>query len=112
MHAPAEKVVGEVFNVGSEQHRSILSIANDIIGIMCPDSDCLIHIGDRPGQVMRHTADISKIRETLGWKPKIEWAEGLKMTIDWYKNNHKWWEKQRWMREIPIITVSGKRELH
>ena len=112
LHAPAEKVVGEVFNVGSGQHRSILSIAKDIVDVMCPDDRCTVNMGDRPGQVMRHTADSSKIMETLGWKPKTGWKEGILKTIDWYRNNGKWWEKQRWLMEIPIVTVSGKRELH
>jgi dTDP-glucose 4,6-dehydratase len=112
LHAPAKKVVGEVFNVGSGQHRSILSIAKDIIDVMCPDDRCTVNMGDRPGQVMRHTADSSKIRDTLGWKPKTEWEEGLRKTIDWYRNNGKWWEKQHWMREIPIMTASGTKELH
>lgn len=113
LHAPGEKVVGEAFNVGSGQHRSILSIAEDIVEIMCPEKDsCFIHVGDRPGQVMRHTADISKIDSVLGWKPKTEWKAGLKKTIKWYSGNIDWWKKQMWMREIPIISASGKRELH
>ena len=112
LHAPEEKVVGEVFNVGSGKHRSILSIAQDIVDIMCPDKRCLLHVGDRPGQVMRHTADTSKIRKTLGWTPKIDWKEGLKKTIEWYNSNPKWWEKQFWMRDIPIITASGNYEMH
>jgi len=112
LHAPPAKVVGEVFNVGSGKHRSILSIAEDIIDMMCPGNKCFINIGDRPGQVMRHTADCSKIRRILGWEPRTEWRKGLKKTIDWYKDNQKWWEKQRWMREIPIVTASGERELH
>jgi dTDP-glucose 4,6-dehydratase len=67
LHASPDKVVGEVFNVGSGQHRTILSIAQDIIEIMCPSvNDCLIHIGDRPGQVMRHTADSYKIENSDG----------------------------------------------
>ncbi len=112
LHAPAEKVVGEVFNVGSEKHRSIISIAHDVVKMMGRDGHGIVHVGDRPGQVIRHTADISKIKEVLGWKPKTGWKEGLRKTIDWYLANRKWWEKQLWMREIPIITASGKRELH
>lgn len=112
MHAPADKVVGEVFNVGSGRHRTVLSIAEDIIGLMCPGNECRINIGDRPGQVMRHTADSSKIERVLGWRPEVEWLEGLQQVIEWYKNNEDWWMKQLWMREIPIITRDGKQELH
>lgn len=112
LHAPSGKVVGEVFNVGSGEHRSILSIAKDIISIMDPGNENLIHVGDRPGQVMRHTADTSKIRDVLGWKPSTGWNEGLQRSIDWYKGNQDWWKKQLWMREIPIISANGKKELH
>jgi dTDP-glucose 4,6-dehydratase len=88
-------------------------VATDIVELMCPnENECVVHIGDRPGQVMRHTADISKIESVLGWRPKTDWTQGLTKTIEWYEDNVEWWKKQRWMREIPIITATGKRELH
>jgi dTDP-glucose 4,6-dehydratase len=113
LHAPAEKVVGEVFNVGSGERRDVRSIAEDVCRLMQVDPEGMtVLIGDRPGQVMRHTACIDKIREVLGWAPTTGWEEGLVKTITWYRENRPWWEKQSWMREIPIITASGKRELH
>lgn len=113
LHAPAEKVVGEVFNIGSGQHRTVVSIAQDVCRLMEADVEkTIVLTDDRPGQVVRHTADISKIERTLGWKPAIGWEEGLKKTIQWYVINESWWRKQLWMREIPIILPSGKRALH
>jgi len=112
MHADIEKVKGEVFNVASEQHRSILSIAQDILSLMGKHESMIKFSGDRPGQVFRHTGDITKIGDRLGWHPEMSWEIGLKKTIDWYKDNRSWWEKQLWMRAVPIITKSGKRELH
>jgi len=112
LHADLQKVKGEVFNVASGVHRSILSIAQDIIKLMGKDDSIIELVGDRPGQVFRHTGDIRKIQDTLYWKPEIPWTEGLSRTIKWYKENRMWWEKQLWMRTIPIITKSGKKELH
>lgn len=112
LHAPAGQVVGEVFNVGSGEHRTVLSIAEDVIQAMCPGNECRIHVGDRPGQVVRHTANASKIQRVLGWRPRIAWEDGLERTIRWYWDNEDWWKKQLWMREIPIITAAGKREMH
>ncbi len=112
LHAPESKVVGEVFNIGSGEHRSILSIAEDIIAMMCTDKSCMITVGDRPGQVLRHTSDSSKVEEVLGWKSKLSWKDGLQKTIKWYVDNQKWWQKMLWLREIPIVSVSGKKELH
>lgn len=112
MHASIDKVKGEVFNLASGVHRSVLSIAKDVIKSMDKDGSLITFIGDRPGQVFRHTGDATKIKNILGWEPKVSWDEGLKRTIEWYRENRKWWEKQLWMRAVPIITKSGKRELH
>ena len=113
MHAPSQKVIGEVFNVGSGQHRDILSVARDVLCSMgVPDDGPITFVGDRPGQVVRHTADIAKIGKVLQWQPQTSWEDGLRKTVDWYKENRPWWEKQLWMRCIPIITASGERELH
>ncbi len=112
LHAPAELVTGEVFNVGSSRHRTILSIAEDITADMCRGNECTIHIGDRPGQVMRHTCDASKINQRLGWTPQVDWHDGLLSTIQWYVDHESWWRRLLWMREIPIISAAGIRELH
>ncbi len=112
MHSDIDKVKGEVFNVGSGQHRTVLEIAKDVLRLMGGSESDIKFIGNRPGQVFRHTADISKIKSVVGWEPKISWQEGLSSTIKWYSVNKKWWSKQIWMRQIPIITASGKKELH
>lgn len=112
IHCNLELVKGEVFNIGSGEHHSILSIAKDVLRLMGGEGSQIKFIGERPAQVFRHTADIKKIESLLEWRPEISWEEGLAMTIDWYRNNEKWWNKQVWMRHIPIITAAGKREMH
>jgi dTDP-glucose 4,6-dehydratase len=112
MHADIKKINGEVFNVASGIHRSILSIAKDVVRIMGKKESLITLVGERPGQVFRHTGDIKKIKKAVSWEPKIKWEEGLKETIKWYEKNRDWWVKQLWMRTVPIITKSGKKELH
>lgn len=112
LHAPAEKVHGEIFNVGSGVHRSISQIASDIRNMHRKDFPGETVVADRPGQVFRHTADIRKITSAVGWKPKTSWEEGLARTFAWYKDNRPWWEKQVWMRHIEIETTDGKKILH
>ncbi|MGD8564503.1 MAG: GDP-mannose 4,6-dehydratase [Desulfarculaceae bacterium] len=112
LHAPEEKVVGEVFNLASGVHRSILSIAEDVVELMECSPDQITFIGDRPGQVFRHTGDYSKINDLLGWEPQTSWEKGLMDTIAWYKANRDWWDRQIWMRSIPIVAKNGQRELH
>jgi dTDP-glucose 4,6-dehydratase len=112
LHADKKVKSGEVFNISTGVHRSILSIAQDVVKLMGKDESLISFIGERPGQVFRHTGDISKIKKTLNWEPKNDWLNGLEKTIQWYRDNRKWWEKQLWMREVPIITVENKKELH
>ncbi|MFA6030757.1 MAG: dTDP-glucose 4,6-dehydratase [Elusimicrobiota bacterium] len=112
LHADIAKVKGQIFNVGSETHRSMLSIAQTIVKAMGASESLITFVGDRPGQVFRHTADAAKIRRILGWKPAVSWEQGLRETVEWYRRNRDCWNKQLWMRAVPIITKTGKRELH
>lgn len=112
LEADLGQVAGEVFNVATGVHRSILSIARDVVRLMGKDETLITFVGDRPGQVFRHTGEIRKIRQTFGWQPLVSWEDGLRRTIAWYEQNRQWWEKQLWMRAVPIIAKSGKWELH
>ncbi len=112
MHADLAQTQGKVFNVATGEDRTILSIARDVVRMMGKDESIITFAGDRPGQVFRHTGDSTRIRDLLGWNPKTAWEDGLQRTIQWYRENRPWWERQLWMRAVPIITKTGKRELH
>lgn len=112
MTADLAKVKGEVFNLASTVDRSVLSMAQDILRLMGKDESVVTYVGERPGQVFRHTGDIQKIQRVLDWSPQISWETGLQQTIDWYRDNQEWWKKQLWMRSVPIVTKTGQRELH
>src|SRR5262245_39146956 len=84
----------------------------DNIGLMNYRMDQIQFIEDRPGQVVRHTGDWSKIHRVLGWKPLLSWQEGLQRTAPWYEQNRELWSRQLFMRQIPIVTASGKIAYH
>jgi len=112
LQAPDKLVHGQTFNVASGQHRAIIDIARDVIGLMNYRMDQIQFIEDRPGQVVRHTGDWSKIHRVLGWKPSLSWQEGLKRTAAWYEQNRERWSRQVFMRQIPIVTASGRIVYH
>lgn len=114
MHCEQHKIHGEVFNIGTEISYDIKTIAQIIVKIMGIDESCITYIDDRPGQVDRHTADTKKIQQVLGWKPQVNFEEGLTHTIQWYQENTKWWERQKWLRHVPLMTVvsTGGRKYH
>lgn len=112
MHAPIEKIKGEVFNLGSGFELDVLAIAKLVLSILKKPDDLLSFIGNRPGQVDRHISSTEKARSVLGIEPGRPFEQGLEETIDWYKKNRGWWEKLLWMRHVPIMTEKGKVEYH
>jgi dTDP-glucose 4,6-dehydratase len=112
LHADIEKIKGEVINIGTGRSIDIKTIAEIVIEKMGKSKDLIRHIGDRPGQVFRHTSSTEKAKRLLCWEARTRLEDGLDKTIEWYKANRKCWEKQLWMRSIPIITAEGKKEMH
>jgi dTDP-glucose 4,6-dehydratase len=111
IHADRDSVVGQTINLGTGVHRSIGDIARTVRTMMNSDVPIQL-VGERPGQVFRHTADATKANRLLDWRSATAWEKGLQQTIEWYRDNEAWWRPLMWMRQIPILTASGKRELH
>ncbi len=117
LHAPAEKVVGEVFNVGNGKGVSIKYIADLVLKMVGPantgkgSGQELTMTSDRPGQVSRHAADFSKIKRALGWQPTTTFEDGMQKVVDWYKKNRSWWENKLDMKQVSIEVGKGKTEL-
>jgi len=76
---------GEVINLGNDDERSILEIADLILKLTAANSK--IAFKDLPeDDPEKRKPDIKKARQLLLWSPKITLAEGLKKTIDYFKN--------------------------
>jgi dTDP-glucose 4,6-dehydratase len=112
VHADADLVGGRTFNVGSGRDISVLDVARKVVEAMDVSEDRITFVGDRPGQVFRHTCDASRLRDAVGWELRTPFEAGLERTIAWYRDNASWWRPQMWMRHIPIVTATGAREMH
>ncbi len=112
LHCDIGKVKGEVFNIGTGVSMDIKTVARKVVERMGRPESLIRYVDDRPGQVFRHTADVSKALRVLGWAPRTSFEDGLDMTIEWYQKNRSWWEKQLWMREVPIVIKGGKSVVH
>lgn len=76
---------GEIINIGSGKETSIFELIMEIVKIMKVEP--IIKFGpERPGDVRRHFADISKARKIINFEPKTSLHEGLVKTVEWYKN--------------------------
>jgi dTDP-glucose 4,6-dehydratase len=48
------------------------------------------YVTDRAGHDLRYAIDATKIMNELGWKPSLQFEEGIEKTIDWYLSNQTW----------------------
>lgn len=90
--------IGDTFNIGGfNEWKNI-----DLIKLLCNIMDnklqrepgtsekLISYVTDRAGHDLRYAIDASKLSNDLGWKPSLQFEEGLEKTVDWYLNNEDW----------------------
>ena len=85
--------IGETYFIGPDNEEvTNLELIKKILKLMNFGEECLEFVSDRPGHDQKYALDHSKITKELGWSPKFQLEESLRLTIDWYKNNETWWK--------------------
>ncbi len=87
-----EGVLGEAYNVGSDQERTNLELTREILKLVGKGEELIKYVKDRPGHDRRYSIDGSKLR-ALGWQPRVGFEEGMKRTVGWYRENEAWWRR-------------------
>ena len=65
-----------------------------MLGRKMGSSDKLItYVEDRAGHDLRYAIDSSKLKNELGWKPTLQFEEGIEKTVAWYLENKSWLDK-------------------
>ncbi|MCX6252508.1 MAG: dTDP-glucose 4,6-dehydratase [Bacteroidetes bacterium] len=89
---------GETYNIGGNNEWTNI----DLIRLLCWVMDrklnrpegtsvqLITFVKDRAGHDLRYAIDSSKLQGELGWKPSLQFAEGLEKTVDWYLANEDW----------------------
>ena len=81
---------GEVYNIGGLDIEENLGVARRLLDLMNRPDSLLRFVQDRPGHDRRYALRCEKMRDQLGWKPVISLEDGLRQTIDWYRNHAAW----------------------
>ena len=90
--------IGETYNIGGNNEWKNI----DLVELLCDTMDQLLDrevgssrslirfVKDRPGHDRRYAIDASKIKDELGWEPKVQMQEGLLATAKWYLEQEEW----------------------
>lgn len=91
-------VIGETYNVGGFNEWKNL----DLVHLLCRIMDeklgrqpgesakLITYVKDRAGHDLRYAIDATKLNKNLGWKPSLQFEEGLEKTVEWYLANQDW----------------------
>ena len=88
-----EGKIGETYCIGGNEEKTNLEITHKILELMNADENSIEYVEDRKGHDKRYAIDFSKIKNELGWKPSVSFEDGIKETVEWYKNNQEWWKR-------------------
>jgi dTDP-glucose 4,6-dehydratase len=83
---------GEVYHIGGGTELSNKELTGRLLAACGAGWDRVEPVTDRKGHDRRYSLDITKIREELGYAPRIGLDEGLTATVAWYRENRAWWE--------------------
>jgi len=92
--------LGDTYNIGGHNELQNIELIYQLCEIMDEklgrekgeSAKLITFVADRAGHDMRYAIDASKIERELGWKPSLEFPEGLRKTVDWYLDNAQWSE--------------------
>ncbi len=83
---------GEVYNIGGGRELTNNEITALILEAMSADISSIEYVEDRKGHDLRYSVDWAKINRELGYEPQIKFEDGLRETIQWYRDNQAWWK--------------------
>ncbi len=83
---------GSVYNIGTGKELENIEITKLILSGMGMGEEMIEPVKDRPGHDRRYSIDCSKLTKDFGWQAEKDFTDGLKETIEWYKNNLDWWQ--------------------
>lgn len=78
--------IGESYCFGGNTEINAIEMADTILKLLEKPESLKKFVDDRPGHDRRYAIDFSRAKKEFGWEPEISFEEGIKKTIDWYKD--------------------------
>jgi nucleoside-diphosphate-sugar epimerase len=86
LNAPADQCDGQPINIGCSEQVSLNDILQTLQSLLSTAVEP-IYTDERAGDVKHSLADIQRAEDTIGYRPEVYFADGLRLAIDWYKAN-------------------------
>ncbi len=86
---------GNIYNIGASNERTNIEIVRLVLEILGKPQSLIRYVKDRPGHDRRYAIDSGKITEKLGYRPSVDFSQGMRHTVEWYVKNKGWWERIR-----------------
>ena len=83
---------GEVYNIGGGRELTNNEITSLILEVMGESESSIEYVEDRKGHDLRYSVDWTKINRELSYQPQVKFEDGLRETIQWYRENEAWWK--------------------
>ena len=84
--------IGQTYCVGGNSEKSNFELTMTILKGLGFGEEMIEYVSDRPGHDRRYAIRAHKIQAELGWRPLVNFEDGIYQTIQWYKNNENWWK--------------------
>jgi dTDP-glucose 4,6-dehydratase len=86
---------GEAYNVGGPDECENMEVVRRILSLTGADDSLIEHVTDRPGHDRRYSLSSAKLGEEVGWQAEVRFEDGLRKTVEWYRDNESWWSPIR-----------------
>ncbi len=81
---------GETYNIGGGNEVRNVDLTRRILSLVGRPESLIRRVADRPGHDRRYSLDCAKLR-AMGWAAQVPFEDGLRRTVDWYRDNEAWW---------------------
>jgi dTDP-glucose 4,6-dehydratase len=81
---------GQIYNIGGNRALANVEVVRQILAITGKPESLMKTVTDRPGHDRRYALSSEKILGETGWTPQVNFEDGLRETIEWYRSNPGW----------------------
>jgi dTDP-glucose 4,6-dehydratase len=81
---------GEIYNIGGNRSLPNIDVIGKILAAVNKPESLILPVKDRPGHDRRYALTSEKVMCETGWAPKVDFEQGLELTIQWYQTHQGW----------------------